>query len=111
MSKKKKIQAVARLQSNAAQGQVVSSKPESETSFFTNAWLPVLVLLAATAIVYFGSLQNDFVAFDDDKSIWYNQHLKNPTLMGIFGEQLVGMYVPITSLMYTIIYQLFGEKA
>ena len=84
---------------------------KSPFSFFTHPLLPVAVLVAAVAAVYWGSLQNDFVAFDDDKSIWYNPHLKNPTFSGIFGEQLVGMYVPVTSMMYVLIYQLFGEKA
>ena len=81
------------------------------SGFFTHPLFPVAVLLAAVAAVYWGSLQNDFVAFDDDKSIWYNPHLKNPTFSGIFGEQLVGMYVPVTSLMYVLVYQFFGEKA
>ncbi len=116
MSKKKKIQAPANRETGKQEQkmQATPSPAQAERNgfaFFDNAWLPVLVLLAATAAVYYGSLGNDFVAFDDDKSIWYNQNLKNPSFKGIFGEQLVGMYVPMTSLLYTFIYQVFGEKA
>lgn len=85
--------------------------PSDATSFFDHRWWPLLLLLAATALTYMGALGNDFVAFDDDKSIWYNTHLKSPSFKGIFGEQLVGMYVPVTSLVYVLIYQLFGENA
>ncbi|MBL7825767.1 MAG: tetratricopeptide repeat protein [Saprospiraceae bacterium] len=83
----------------------------SRFSFFENPWLPPLLLITITALTYFSSLENGFVAFDDDKSIWYNPHLKSPSFKGIFGEQLVGMYVPITSLVYVLVYQLFGENA
>jgi tetratricopeptide (TPR) repeat protein len=111
MSKKKKIRETETPKPTLEQQQVVDAVPATSFSFFEHAWLPVLVLLAATIATYYGSLGNDFVAFDDDKSIWYNQHLKNPSFQGIFGEQLVGMYVPMTSLLYTFIYQFFGEKA
>jgi len=118
MSKKKKIPAPAPLPAPAAKPQPKTDAAKSSVpavgsgmSFFDHAWLPVLVLIAATGAIYYGSLGNDFVAFDDDKSIWYNQNLKNPSFGGIFGKQLVGMYVPMTSLVYTFIYQVFGEKA
>ncbi len=116
MSKKKKTQASVAQQATKPAQQADAAKATvrpagSGLSFFDHAWLPIVALLAATAAVYYGSLGNDFVAFDDDKSIWYNQNLKNPSFKGIFGEQLVGMYVPMTSLLYTFIYQVFGEKA
>lgn len=109
MSKNKKIQ-----QPNSAQQGTVTAAAVRENggfSFFEHPWIPVLVLVAAVVATYYSSLGNDFVAFDDDKSIWYNPHIKNPSFKGIFGEQLVGMYVPVTSLLYTIIYQFFGETA
>lgn len=105
---RKKIKGKQKATEPVAQTPAVSDKAPA---FFENAWLPVLLLLASAIAVYYSSLGNDFVAFDDDKSIWYNQHLKHPDFQGIFGEQLVGMYVPITSIFYVIVYQLFGEHA
>jgi tetratricopeptide (TPR) repeat protein len=109
MSKKNKTPVV--VPSPSKPMAVSSTDVNNGFSFFDHPWLPLLLLLGATALTYYGSLANEFVAFDDDKSIWYNEHLKHPSLRGIFGEQLVGMYVPVTSLVYTIVYQLFGEKA
>ena len=109
MSKKKKTPLVVQQPAKS----VPTSGPESHIGFdlFGHPWLPTLLLLGATAATYYGSLGNEFVAFDDDKSIWYNEYLKHPSFSGIFGNQLVGMYVPITSLVYTLVYQLFGEKS
>lgn len=108
---KNKSRQEARVEFTQAEVPPVQHAAEKSLNFFDHPWLPVLLLVAAAIATYYGSLSNDFVAFDDDKSIWYNQHLKHPTFKGIFGEQLVGMYVPVTSLFYVIVYQLFGENA
>jgi hypothetical protein len=88
---------------------VVAEKPAF--SFFTHPLLPAAVLLAAVAAVYWGSLQNNFVAFDDDKSIWYNPHLKNPTFSGIFGEQTRGHVCAGRQSDVCTDLSVFGEKA
>ena len=89
----------------------VQKQPTTVFSFFDHPFLPLALILVVTFVTYWTSTANDFVAFDDDKSIWYNQNLRNPSFKGIFGQQLVGMYVPITSLIYTMIFQGFGENA
>jgi tetratricopeptide (TPR) repeat protein len=111
MSKKKKMPLVARPQPVVVAENLESHHRETGHSFFDHAWLPVLVLVAATVATYLGSLGNGFVAFDDDKSIWYNEYIKHPTFSGIFGAQSLGMYAPVTILGYTVVYQLFGENA
>ena len=69
MSKKKKRSAV--LPPKVKSEAVVEAKSTAVAgfSFFDSAWLPLLVLLAATTAVYFGSLDNGFVGFDDDKAV------------------------------------------
>jgi protein O-mannosyl-transferase len=69
------------------------------------------LLLVFTLAAFHGVLQNDFVPFDDDESIWNNPNLRNPTFKGIFIDPLVGMYVPVTQLFYLATFKIFGEKA
>jgi protein O-mannosyl-transferase len=86
----------------------------STTSFRNlqnNTWLLLGILLVFALVAFHAILQNDFVPFDDDESIWLNPNIKNPTFRGIFVEPLVGMYVPITQLFYLATSKIFGEKA
>ena len=76
-----------------------------------NNWLLAGILVAATVAVYYSSLSNDFMIFDDDKAIRYNNVIKNPTLRGIFGGNNLGMYAPVTWLGYALVYALAGENA
>ncbi len=80
-------------------------------SFFEQKWLPVAVLLAASALAYANALTNGFMIFDDDRAIRYNQIIKHPTLAGIFGSNNLGMYAPVTWLGYSLVYALAGEQA
>jgi protein O-mannosyl-transferase len=77
----------------------------------SNTWLLLGILSIFALIAFHGILQNDFVPFDDDESIWKNPNLKNPTFKGIFIDPLVGMYVPVTQLFYLATYKIFGSKA
>ncbi|MCC7506084.1 MAG: tetratricopeptide repeat protein [Saprospiraceae bacterium] len=89
-----------------------TSAPAPNPSFLgLNNWLLAGILVAATVAVYYSSLSNDFMIFDDDKAIRYNNVIKNPTLRGIFGGNNLGMYAPITWLGYALVYGLAGENA
>lgn len=88
-----------------------AEQPATATAFGLNVWLLAAVLAAATVAVYYASLSNDFMVFDDDKAIRYNNVIKHPTLRGIFGGNNLGMYAPVTWLGYALVYALAGENA
>lgn len=88
---------------------VVETQPQS--GFFEKNSTLLLILASATFVVYYASLSNGFMVFDDDRAIRYNDLIKHPTLKGLFGSQNLGMYAPVTWLGYTLVYQLFGENA
>ncbi len=69
------------------------------------------VLAALTALVYWASLSNGFMVFDDDKAIRYNEVIKNPTFRNIFVSNNLGMYAPVTWLGYALVYAIAGENA
>jgi tetratricopeptide (TPR) repeat protein len=97
----------------------VASKPTTpspsptpaESSFFDNIWLLAAILVAASIAVYFQSLSNGFLIFDDDKAIKYNEIIKNPTFRGLFASTNLGMYAPMTWLGYALVYAIAGESA
>ena len=77
--------------------------PQPDTgraSYFETPWVSVAILVAVTLLVYWPSLRNGFVFFDDDKAILYNTALKNPTLSRFFSGQNLGMYAPVTWIGY-----------
>lgn len=78
---------------------------------FQNPWLWGAVLVVAIVLVYFVSLQNGFMVFDDDKAIRYNNLIKNPTFRGLFLGNNLGMYAPITWSGYALVYAIAGENA
>lgn len=73
----------------------------------TPYFLPALAAVAA----YIGVVQNGFVFFDDDKAILYNQALFQPSLSGFFTGQNLGMYAPVTWIVYWLGVQLSGQEA
>ena len=78
---------------------------------FEPAWLWATVLTVLTVAVYFVSLDNGFMVFDDDKAIRYNNLIKNPSFKGLFMANNLGMYAPITWCGYALVYALAGESA
>ncbi|MEI6378244.1 MAG: tetratricopeptide repeat protein [Candidatus Falkowbacteria bacterium] len=72
------------------------------------------LLLLAVFLVYYPSLRNNFIYWDDYPQIINNpaaHSLGLPQLNRIFGTQIVGMYQPLSSLYYALIYQLGGANA
>jgi tetratricopeptide (TPR) repeat protein len=113
MSKKKKPQqAQPKREVAALETQPAVSKTEvPATSLFDNFWIWAAILVAVTVSVYLPSLSNDFMIFDDDRAIRYNNVIKSPTLRGIFLSNNLGMYAPVTWLGYSLVYAIAGENA
>ena len=76
--------------------------------------LPYLAaILAITAIIYFPSLNNEFVNWDDDLYITDNVkvvHLNAESIKSFFTEAIAANYHPITMLSLAIDYQLVGQN-
>jgi Flp pilus assembly protein TadD len=76
-------------------------------------WGLPLLLLAVTAITFLPSLANDFVDWDDNVNL-----LKNPAYRGLgwaqlhwdFTNVLMGHYIPITWLTFSVDYALWGMR-
>lgn len=69
-------------------------------SFFERPWLPELALVIGTVVLYLTAISNGFVFFDDDKAIVYNTLLQQSSLSKFFTGENLGMYAPLTWLMY-----------
>lgn len=70
-----------------------------------NTLLPwLLVILGLTAICLAPMLRNEFVNWDDEYYVVNNPLLRGPDLKGIFSEQVLGNYHPLTILSYSFNY-------
>jgi tetratricopeptide (TPR) repeat protein len=69
-------------------------------------------ILLLTLLLYLPSvLQNDFVMYDDDKGILINENIRDLSpggLQKMFSSYNLGMYAPLSTFAYAVIYQL-GE--
>lgn len=73
-----------------------------------------ILLSCALLLVYIPSLQNDFTYLDDQVQIVNNSTIKSLTvgnLGQIFSSTSVGMYQPLTTTLYALIYQFFELNA
>lgn len=76
-------------------------------------WLLAVILLV-TFFVYLPSLQNGFTNWDDLEQVVDNKDIKTLGITGtksIFSSFYVGMYQPVTTQLYAIVYSAFGEDA
>lgn len=91
----------------------VSTPAPTETGFsiFDRAWMPPLLLVLVTIIIYGASVTNGFVFFDDDKAILYNRALQNPSFAKFFSGQNLGMYAPMTWIAYWLGSIFSGKEA
>lgn len=81
------------------------------SDFFDRPWIPEAVLAGITLIIYYLSLNNGLVFFDDDKAILYNHALQNPSLGKFFTGQNLGMYAPLTWIAYWVGSLISGQEA
>lgn len=71
--------------------------------------LPWLLFVAAlTAVCLSPILQNEFVNWDDEYYVINNPLLRGPDWKGIFSEQVLGNYHPLTILSYAFNYAISG---
>lgn len=72
-----------------------------------------LTSLLATGI-YFGSLQHGFTAIDDGGQVLENpfvQSLNWNNIKGMFTSETVGMYQPLTTLLFALVHAAFGHDS
>jgi tetratricopeptide (TPR) repeat protein len=82
-------------------------------SFFKNKelWLPALVLLVITTLVFYPSLLNEFVNWDDDRNFYENANLEVlnwDNVKNIFSSHVIGNYNPLTTFTFALERHFFG---
>jgi len=88
-----------------------SPQHAAQVSFFEKTPLAEITLAAAALVVWAACISNGFVFFDDDKAIFYNSALKNPSLGKFFSGQNLGMYAPISWIAYWVGQLISGQEA
>ena len=93
--------------------QKVVPKTSRQTTFWKNQqlMLPILGILVLTFVLFSGTLQYDFVNWDDPLNILENPHLQTfdwQSIKGIFSSTVIGNYNPLTILTFAIEKAIFG---
>jgi len=73
--------------------------------------LSLSLICLATIISYFSSIENSFTYLDDQVQVVNNPNIKElngKSITAIFSSTSVGMYQPVTSFIYAVVYQLSG---
>ena len=70
----------------------------------------LLILLAATLLVYFRVLSFGHISWDDPEMVFGNPAVKSFDLAAFFSEQFVGNYLPVTMLVHALTFLFFGEN-
>lgn len=78
-------------------------------------WMPLLAILAITAIVFYPSLHNEFVNWDDDRNFYENILITSlnsenfwSNTSQIFSTTVIGNYNPLTIWTFLIEQKIFG---
>ncbi len=74
----------------------------------------LIIILVATIITFYPSLQNDFTNWDDNVYVTENHLVQELSILHvktIFTSFLSGNYHPLTLLTYSLEYFMFGKKA
>jgi protein O-mannosyl-transferase len=77
-------------------------------------YIYIFGIIALTFLLYLPSLNNGFTNYDDDVGVTTNAALRDFSFLGIkntFSTFTLGMYMPLTMLCYTILYQLSEYNA
>ena len=77
-------------------------KPRIKRDTTVMPWL--LVIAGITAVCLAPMLRNEFVNWDDEYYVINNPLLRGPDIKGIFSEQVLGNYHPLTILSYAFNY-------
>ncbi len=76
-----------------------------------NLAVPLIIILAITALLYTRALQNGFLVWDDPAHIINNKDIQSLTMSNvekIFTSYYGNMYQPLVTLTFAIEYKLFG---
>lgn len=68
-------------------------------------------ILALCLIIYLPGLDYSFSHLDDYQQVIQNQAVKNLDVVGLFSQSSVGMYQPLSSLFFSLIYRGFGASS
>ncbi|MBK8955348.1 MAG: tetratricopeptide repeat protein [Saprospiraceae bacterium] len=68
----------------------------------------LLALLAFSFIIFSPSLKCDFVNWDDDRNVYENPMVKNLDVKGIFTQNVIGNYNPLSILSFALEHHFFG---
>lgn len=101
MSKKKTLKG-KKQPSNSVKPQ--KSKKQSQD----NLWPWFALVIGITAVCLWPMLNNEFTNWDDEFYVTNNLLLRGPDLAGIFSEQVVGNYHPLTVLSLAFNYAISG---
>lgn len=74
-------------------------------------YMVLIIILILTALIYFPTFNNDFINLDDHLQVTENPDIKSLSLNGIktiFTSNYVGMYQPLTTLIFAFEYAVFG---
>ena len=77
-------------------------------------YLYIFGIIALAFLLYLPSLNNGFTNYDDDVGITTNAAVRDFSFVGIkntFSTFTLGMYMPLTMLCYSILYQLSEYNA
>ncbi|MBK9107722.1 MAG: tetratricopeptide repeat protein [Saprospiraceae bacterium] len=66
------------------------------------------ILLAFTFLIFSPSLKCDFVNWDDDRNVYENILVKEFDVVGIFTQNVIGNYNPLSILSFALEHKFFG---
>jgi len=85
--------------------------PGQQKKYFTILY--VLSLLLLTTIIYFKSVNFEFINWDDDRNVYENpdiRSLSSQNIQKIFRTAYLNMYQPLTTLSYAVEYKIKGAN-
>ena len=113
MSKRAKMRQQGKKDSEPTTRKVKSTKSSGLFSD-SKVWIPIAVILAITALIYFPSVSNNqFVNWDDDVNLLENEHVRKlsaENIKKIFTTGIIGNYNPLPILTFAIEYALVEYK-
>ncbi|MBP9883479.1 MAG: hypothetical protein KBF32_08750, partial [Chitinophagales bacterium] len=104
-SKSSKSRKIAVEKSVGAKPATSISSPNSKT------WIYLLTIILATVIVFGPSINNQWTNWDDESYVLKNPLVTGFDIKGIFKEEVMGNYHPVTIFTLAIEYSLFKDDA
>jgi protein O-mannosyl-transferase len=102
------------MKKNKKPGKIKNKEPHVRQRFLSDKWRNIIVLgliITYAFIVFFKAIHFEFVLWDDDHYIMNNLLIRDLSFDGlknIFTTPVLGMYNPLTFLIYAVEYKLWG---